>query len=142
MSRKTHAHLAETLDLVAAGTFQQRDVRLLFADLRQFLKNPLLRDIADYIAHPEGRTKGISNIEIDLNFHKICRIANKALPLPLTPVDDRLMELWQTGIDRTSSSLAKTLFTAKAVTTRARPITAAPTASATRATAAAASSAA
>jgi hypothetical protein len=110
VNRRVAADLTRVLDKIAIGKFDDSDVKLLLVDLRQFIKNDLLRDFADYVAHPEAKTRGMSHNEIDLNRWRLWRIANKLEQLPLTPLSDHFFKLWCWGISRTPPEFATKYF--------------------------------
>src|SRR5262249_3718897 len=110
--------LTATLRKICANSFDGDDLRLLMVDLRQFMHKSLLRDIADYIAHPEGRSQGLSHSEIDLNYWRARRLANQDASLHLTPLTDHFFALWLYGIGRTPRGFAKKHFGCDSQTAR------------------------
>jgi len=61
ISIKTKTSINSHLDKIKNDTFQEVDIKLLLIDIREHIREEtLLRELADFIAHP-SRTRGIFN---------------------------------------------------------------------------------
>jgi len=61
MKQYTQEDIQSTIELIEKGTFNRKDIKTLFIDLRPLLQEgDPIKDIAHFIAHPEGRNKGIT----------------------------------------------------------------------------------
>lgn len=110
MNRKARSEVTRLVDAVVARSFDHDDISLLLVRLRPFVRSKLLRDLADYVAHPERRDRGVSTSDIELNYRRITRIANAHPPLPITPLTADLFELWLLGVEQTEPACAKEHF--------------------------------
>src|SRR6266849_4713042 len=61
MKKTTLEDLQSIVTEIEKGSFERKDVKALFSDLREHLQEgDIIREIAHFIAHPRGRTKGIT----------------------------------------------------------------------------------
>lgn len=68
---KRNAYLFETLKRIENDTFDERDIKLLLIEIRDLLTNEsFLREVADFIAHPE-RERGLCHITINSRYAKM-----------------------------------------------------------------------
>lgn len=68
---KRSAYLFETLKRIENDTFDERDIKLLLIEIRDLLKNEsFLREVADFIAHPE-RERGLCHVTINSRYAKM-----------------------------------------------------------------------
>lgn len=61
VKKYTQEDIQSTIELIEKGTFNRKDIKTLFIDLRPLLQEgDLIKDLAHFIAHPDGRNKGIT----------------------------------------------------------------------------------
>ncbi|WP_143155986.1 hypothetical protein [Cyclobacterium lianum] len=60
----------ELLEKLEKSTFEPSDIKLLFLELRDHNKGSIIFEIANFIAHPEGRNKGVSFQYIERQYVK------------------------------------------------------------------------
>ncbi len=61
MKPNSKEDIQSILRQIESGSFNRRDIKLLFCELRPYLKNgESLKDIANFVAHPENRKQGVA----------------------------------------------------------------------------------
>jgi hypothetical protein len=94
--------ILERLDRIGANTYTGDDIRLLLIELRPALqRGSQLRDIADTVAHSEGRDQGPGHTEIGLTFDQIAKIGEKdRSPANIVVMSKDQWDRWRTAINR------------------------------------------
>lgn len=71
ISVKVKNSIIAQLDKVKHDTFQEEDIKELIRDIRPMLpKESLLRELADFFSHPEGKDRGIFNKALNSRYLK------------------------------------------------------------------------
>lgn len=96
MNSKTISSINRVFQKFDSRIFDEYDIKLLLIDLREFLnEETFLREVADFIAHPE-RNKGICHQATDSRYArmKMAKIGGKRL------VDEKI---WENNLDKSEN---------------------------------------
>lgn len=88
----------ELLEKLDKSTFEPSDIKLLFLELRDPNKGGVIFEIANFIAHPEGRNKGVSFQFIERQYVKFNVFHNKDNILYDSITDDTFDKIILPGI--------------------------------------------
>lgn len=86
---KTHTteDIQAIIQQIEAGNFSRRDIKLLFIELRPYLTNTNpLKDISDFVAHPDKRDKGNTFMHLNKFINEFISVSKYGGQFTVKPV--------------------------------------------------------
>lgn len=114
MNKYTKRDIASIIEAVEQGTFDRRNIKGLFFDLRPYLQEgDPIKDIAHFIAHPDARTRGLTFEYVQAFVNHFIWIAYSGGTLVVKPVFTQEIVISQLVADllRLKFTVNKDLFT-------------------------------
>src|SRR6266849_1017373 len=117
MKKTTLEDLQSIVTEIEKGSFERKDVKALFSDLREHLKEgDIIREIAHFIAHPRGRTKGITFTHLQKFADVFVKAAKYGGKFEVKPIflQNEVMEQLVDDLSSLGIVVNKTLFSVQA----------------------------
>jgi len=89
MNSASREDIQQIVDSIQQGRVVRKDLRVLLIELRSSLRSGALKDIANFVAHPEGRDKGQGQQHLEAFVENFVSVAESSGKLVVSPAYSR-----------------------------------------------------